>query len=744
MRKTIQLTEALFSKPGESAAKVCLPHTWNAQDGQDGGNDYWRGKGTYEIDLPAPTAGMRAFAQFEGANHTAEVFCNGQAVGTHKGGFSTFRFDLTPYLKESGNRMTVIVDNDSPNVYPQKADFTFFGGLYRPVAWIEVPEAHFDLLKDGSDGVFVTPKADGHTRVDVFTVGAEGAAVRLCLRAPDGSAVYETAVPEAAHTVLEADIASPLLWDGRKAPALYTAELQLEKDGAVSDAVSVSYGYRSFSADADKGFFLNGKSCPLHGVSRHQDRENMGWALGEAEHAQDMALIEEVGANAVRLAHYQHSRCFYDLCDRHGMIVWAEIPFISQFMPGDEPHENALSQLREMIAQNYNRPSVCFWGIANEITMTGESEELYKTLCELHALAKELDPSRLTTMAHLNTVPANHPHTGITDVQGFNVYKGWYIGSIADNAPYLDEMHAAMPTRPIALSEYGADSNVRLHSASPRNHDYTEEYQALYHEGMLKILSERPYLWGMFVWNMFEFAADARDEGGVKGRNCKGLVSYDRTICKDAFYIYQAYWSEKPMVHICSKRFARRAPNEHTVKVYTNASSVTLTVNGREFASLCPDDHVCIFENVPLSSGANVVRAVGGDVADEAEFIGVEAHEKEYDLPPEQGFAGNWFDEETGETLVFAYPEGFCSIRDTIGELTEHPEFDPIILEVQRRMGRISDAESEEAQLQKAKASIQAIKHLTFEQMTKFAGKAITPAALARLNAALNKIPKNS
>ena len=743
MRNRIPLTRALFSKPDQPQTAVRLPHTWNAQDGQDGGNDYWRGRGTYEIVLPDPTAGMCQYIEFEGANHVAEVFCNGEAVGTHKGGFSTFRFELTKLLKETGNRLTVIVDNDSPEIYPQKADFTFFGGLYRPVTWIEVPAQHFDLLKDGSQGVFVTANAPGHTRVDAFTANAESCALHLCLRTADGTAAAEASAPAQAHTAFELNIAQPHLWDGCADPYCYTAELRLEKDGEVCDAVSVSYGYRSFSVDADKGFFLNGKSYPLHGVSRHQDRQDMGWAITETEHRQDMELIEEIGANAVRLAHYQHSQYFYDLCDQHGMIVWAEIPFISQFIPGEQAHENALTQLCELIAQNYNHPSVCFWGISNEITMTGEPDGLYETLCELQTLAKKLDPSRLTTMAQLNTVPADHPHTGITDVQGFNVYKGWYIGAISDNGPYLDQMHAEMPTRPIALSEYGADADIRWHSASPRNHDYTEEYQALYHEGLLKTFSMRPYLWATFVWNMFDFAADARNEGGVKGRNCKGLVSYDRTARKDAFFIYQAYWSKTPMIHICGKRFANRAANERTIKVYTNCPEVTLRVNGDVFAVCRAEDHICIFENAPLGPGVNRIIASCGDITDEAELTGVEAHDKRYDMPPEDGLAGNWFDEKTGETLTMEFPDGYLSIRDTIGELLNYPEVGPVILELQRLMGRVSADESEETQLQKAKAGMQAIKHLTFQQMTKFAGPKVSPVALIRMNQKLNKIPKH-
>lgn len=743
MRTITILQNARFAKQGEEFTAVTLPHTWNAQDGQDGGADYWRGKGVYEIDLPAPTPGMQQYIEFAGANHVAEVVCNGNPVGVHKGGFSTFRFELTDFLQPSGNVLTVTVDNDSPAIYPQKADFTFFGGLYRPVSLVEVPAAHIALDKDGTQGVFVTPHTDDKTRLDVFTSDATGCEVHILLRSQEGGIVANTSLPAQPQTTAELVVEHPHLWNGCGDPYLYTAEISLEKDGEILDSVTATYGYRSFAVDAETGFALNGAAYPLHGVSRHQDRADMGWAITDAAHKQDAELICEMGANAVRLAHYQHAQTFYDLCDQKGLVVWAEIPFISQFMPEAVSCENAEQQLRELIAQSYNHPAICFWGISNEITMTGESDALYAELCRLNTLAKQLDPSRLTTMAHLNTVPANHPHTTITDVQGFNVYKGWYIGEIADNGPYLDEMHAAQPTRPLALSEYGADADIRWHSAKPRNHDYTEEYQALYHEGLLKAFSTRPYLWGTFVWNMFDFAADARSEGGVKGRNCKGLVTYDRAEKKDAFYIYQAYWTTAPMVHICGKRFADRAPGERTVKVYTNCAEVTLTVNGAVIGTQAAQDHVCVFENVPMHSGENVIEVTADTAKDSAVFNAVEQHNTAYDLPPEEGLAGNWFDEATGETMTMEFPDGYLSIHSTIDDLLTHPEADPIIAEMQTMMGRPLPAGMSEAEIvARAKAGMQAIKHLSIQQMIKLTGAKISPRDLILLNRALNKIAK--
>ena len=562
MRTITQLTEALFAKDGDAPVKVALPHTWNAKDGQDGEDDgsYWRGMGSYHLDLPAPIPGTRQYIEFQGANHVATVYCNGREIGTHRGGFSTFRYDLTEAMTEKENILTVEVTNAPSDVYPQMADFTFFGGLYRPVRLIQVPAAHFDLLKTGTTGLFITPHVAGLVRVDAFPVNAEGCTVRVDLCDASGAVVATGTAPAEAHTVLKLQVADPHLWNGRIDPYLYTAKATLLDGGDEMDEVTATFGFRSFHVDSNQGFFLNGKSYPLHGVARHQDRLDMGWAITPKEHAEDIALIQEVGANTIRLAHYQHDQVFYDLSDQTAMVIWAEIPFISRFNPSQAAHDNTISQMTELIAQNYNHPSICFWGISNEITIGGETEPLYQNLCELNALCKRLDPSRLTTMAELTMVPMDSEHVYITDVLSYNHYFGWYMGDVSENGPWLDEFHKKNPDRPVGISEYGAECILSWHSAKPENHDYTEEYQAYYHHEMLKTFAQRPYIWSTHVWNMFDFAADARDEGGCKGRNNKGLVTYDRKIKKDAFYVYKAYWTTEPMVHVSGRRFTDRAP----------------------------------------------------------------------------------------------------------------------------------------------------------------------------------------
>ena len=674
MRTTTVLKEALFAKSGEEFAAVKLPHTWNALDGQDGGSDYWRGAANYKIYLPDPTPGKRQYIQFEGANHIATVSCNGKVLGTHKGGFSTFRFELTDAMLPAGNELTVEVSNPVCDVYPQMADFTFYGGLYRNVTYIEVENAHFDLMKEGTSGVFVTPNPVGKTRVDLFPVSAERCTVSVTVYDAEGNAVITKAADAKDHTVITVDVKEPHLWDGIRDPYCYTAVASLLVDGIVLDEVTVIYGYRSFHVDVDTGFYLNGKSMPLRGVSRHQDRKDMGWAISEKEHEEDLAIIKELGANTLRLAHYQHAQYFYDLCDKEGFILWAEIPFISGFRPGKDAYDNTICQMRELVAQNYNHPAICFWGISNEITLGGDSEELLQNLRDLHALCKVMDPSRLTTMAQVSTVPMDSQHNYITDLVSYNHYFGWYCGTVADNGPWFDTFHAKHPDRAIGCSEYGADAVLDWHTTKPLNHDYTEEYEAFYHHEMLKCFAKRPYLWSTHMWNMFDFAADARNEGGSVGINNKGLVTYDRKTYKEAFYIYQAYWSEKPMVHVCGERFPDRGPEEHEVIVYSNCDTVTLYVNGEAVETLDVVDHAAVFRNVPLKDGENTVTAASGEVKGNTITLNaIPEPNPAYILPRDENDVpvGNWFDGLAVGTddEHMEFPEGYYSVKDTVKDI---------------------------------------------------------------------------
>ncbi len=747
MRAKQLLENAIFAMNKEAYTSVKLPHTWNALDGQDGGNDYFRGIGTYHIELPNPTKEKKQYIEFQGANHVATVYCNGCELGIHKGGFSTFRFELTKVMKPEGNTLTVVVTNGVSDIYPQNADFTFYGGLYRDVNFIEVNEAHFDLLKEGSEAVFVTPHVAGKTRIDLFPVNARGCEISVVLKDAEGRVAAEGKAAAKSHTVLKLDVIKPHLWNSIEDPYCYTCEASIIKEGKIEDTIAVTYGYRGFHVDPKNGFFLNGKSYPLHGVSRHQDKLDKGWAISKEDHELDAEMIKEIGANTVRLAHYQHDQYFYGLCDRMGFVVWAEIPFISQFNPSKEAYENTISQMTELVAQNYNHPSICFWGISNEITIGGETEKLYRNLSDLNTLCKGLDPSRLTTMAQVSMVPMDSEHNYITDVLSYNHYFGWYVGEVEDNGTWLDRFHTLNPDRALGVSEYGSENVLKWHSMEPENHDYTEEYASHYHHEMLKIFAARPYLWSTHVWNMFDFAADARDEGGVKGRNNKGLVTYDRKTKKDAFYIYKAYWTKEPMLHVCGERFVDRAPWERKVKVYSNCPRVTLVVNGEEVATQDTMDHEAVFKNVGLADGPNKVTAKFGDIkSNEITLNGVSEHNYAYDLP-EGNEAANWFDDpeavKARQTRKMSYPEGYYSIKDKISVLSLNCETAAILQETMDKMMNAGAMSMVNTSQGMGKEMQEFMGMMTLSNMLKMAGTVFGAEEKYELNERLNRVKKS-
>ena len=744
MRMKTLLTEALFAKQGEAFEKVNLPHTWNNLDGQDGGADYWRGIGTYQIALPDRTKGKKQYIELQGANHVATVYCNGRELGTHKGGFSTFRYDLTPAMRDSGNVLTVVVTNAPCDVYPQNADFTFYGGLYRDVNFIEVEEAHFDLLLDGTDAVFVTPHNVGKTRVDLFPIGAAGCDVVVTLKDAEGNVVGSAKEDAYAHTHVLIDVKNPHLWNGLEDPYLYTCEASIVEGENVLDTVTVHYGYRSFHVNPDNGFHLNGKSLPLHGVARHQDRLDKGWAISKADHEEDVALIKELGANTIRLAHYQHDQYFYHLCDKEGFILWAEIPFISQFIPTEDAYDNTISQMTELVAQNYNHPSICFWGISNEILIGEDREDLRQNLRDLHELAKSMDPSRLTTMAQVSMTPMDSEHNYITDVVSYNHYFGWYVGDVEDNGPWLDKFHAMHPDKCLGVSEYGAENILSWHTAEPDNHDYTEEYANHYHQEMLKTFAARPYLWATHQWNCFDFAADARNEGGVKGRNNKGLITYDRKVKKDAFYVYKAWWNPEPMVFVSGGRFVNRGPEaERNVIVYTNCDEVTLVVNGQDVATKKAEDHMIVFENVVVD-GENVITAYSGDVkANTINIKGVAEHDYSYDLP-EGNAAANWFDDPAAIAArnALKYPKGYYSIKDKVGVLMANPETAAVLGGFMAQAAAASSALMGEGMGEMSEGMKEFMNMMRLSDMLKMYGGSVSLEAKIAINEALNKVKK--
>ncbi len=682
LKAAIPLEQALTYAPRGEA--VSLPHTWNAIDGQDGGNDYHRGTGWYVRELTAEeTAGERLFLEVNGANHTAEVYLNGEKLIRHEGGYSTFRAELTEKLCEK-NILAISVNNeDNTTVYPQKADFTFYGGLYREVKLIAVPAEHFELLKDGTPGIKVTPVVDLENRRAVVTVETwhNGESAEITVNG-------ET---KTVGNKAEFEIENVHLWDGMDDPYLYTATAKLKS----GDEVSARFGCRVFAVDPEKGFFLNGRSYPLRGVSRHQDRKGMGSALSYADHAADMAIIREIGANTLRLAHYQHAQEFYDLCDENGIVVWAEIPYITMHMKAGR--QNTLDQMRELITQSCNHPCIAVWGLSNEITAASAvNEDLLENHRLLNELCHRMDPTRLTTMANVFMLETDSPILEIPDINSYNLYFGWYLGELTQTDEFFDEYHAKYPGRVIGFSEYGADANPAFHSAHPEKGDYTEEYQALYHEHMLNMIEARPYLWATHVWNLFDFAADGRDEGGKHGENQKGLVTFDRTLRKDAFYLYKAAWNKaEPFVHLCGKRYINRAEEETEIKVYSNCETVSLSVDDTLVGT---QTGKTVFRfRIPLV-GEHLIRAEGKGCGDVMCIRRVSEPDESYIFNKAAASVTNWFDADELDPSCF-------SINDTLAEIRSNPQAGAIIEAMMAKgaaaRGDVADAVKDNPALQR-------------------------------------------
>ncbi len=673
-----------FSKDREHWENVQLPHTWNAVDGMDGKGSYYRGECWYskEFTTPSHHGDDRIFLEIPALSLSGKVFVNGRECGSHEGGFSSFTVEITEALHaQGGNQLTITADNsEHSHIYPQIADFTFYGGLYRGVNLLILPPVHFDVCFHGAPGISVSCELPEEStcaliHLDSRIVGSDEN-YTVCYRILDreGREVAEVWRPSVSP---KADVLlpSPHLWQGVEDPYLYRVYAALVYRNETVDEVETPFGIRTISVDPEKGFFLNGRPMMLRGVSRHQDRLWKGNALTRAEHYEDAALIREIGANTVRLAHYQHSQDFYEACDEYGFIVWAEIPYISCQSDDPAAHENCRQQMLDLIYQNYNHPSICFWGISNEITIAGEKPGMVANHEDLNRLVKDTDPTRLTTMAHVSMLPMDSPLHGITDVESYNHYFGWYGGSYTYNEKWLDEFHSKYPRICLGLSEYGAEGIITYQPDKPKCRDYSESYQAEYHEHMAQILMERPWLWSTYVWNMFDFGCAARNEGGTAGRNNKGLMTMDRKIKKDAFYLYKAYWSREPFVHLCGRRYVCHEQTSTTVKVYSNQPQVTLYVNGEVFA-IRSGNHIFLFEDVPLDE-CTCITAQAGDCTDTMTLELVSEKPGIYTLPQEEDEhdgAVNWF-EQVGTVATdtpMEYSETHFSVYDKIKDILEN------------------------------------------------------------------------
>lgn len=717
-----------FCKDGREE-KVTLPHTWNAQDGQDGGNDYYRGTCVYRKRFRRPelTDGAELWFEFRGAAMTCEVILNGQNLVRHEGGYSTFRANATRALGDD-NVLEVRVDNGkNSRVYPQKADFTFYGGLYRDVYLLIVPRDHFSLDYYGSNGLKVTPyPADDLSSatvvVETWQTGNEP--VLVTIGDMSQAAVVKDGYAKAVFTV-----EAPHLWNGKKDPYLYSATATLEN----GDSVTTSFGIRKISFDPQKGFLLNNERLRLCGAARHQDWEGMGNALSKKEHEEDISMLLEMGANTVRLAHYQQDQYVYELCDRAGLIVWAEIPYITEHMP--EGRANTLSQLRELIIQCHHHPSIVCWGLSNEITASsGVTEDMVENHRELKALSHMLDPQRPTTMAHVFMLDASDPFVMLPDIRSYNLYYGWYVGYLEQNDAWFDAFHESHPDAVIGLSEYGADANPCYQSGRPEKGDWTEGYQALYHEHMLKMWSERPYIWAMHCWNGFDFGADGRNEGGKPGQNQKGLVTFDRKLRKDAFYIYKAYLSDEPFVHLCGRRYRDRAENETEIKVYSNQQSVTLLVDGKIF-SVQEGDKIFRFP-VPLT-GEHEIEAVSGDCRDRMTVRRVTDTNRDYIMSGKT--VTNWFDRDDEIER-----EGYFSIKDSMAAVKANTDAAQVLEELLEPVReRAAAAYGDVAKNVQMPPEIQEMMdQMSVEESLKQMGKLVSPELVHKLNHALNQINK--
>ena len=643
--------------------KVSLPHTWNAEDGFDGGNDYFRGSCLYKKTLEKsslPEADLY-YLEFRGANSSADVYVGGKKLAHHDGGYSTWRVNVTEDIKDS-TEIAVIVDN-APNetVYPQMADFTFYGGLYRNVNLVCVNKAHFDLDYYGAPGIRITPVIEGKdAKVEVEVYVKDLAAGQKIVYTIYDKEEKEIAKVESTETKVSLDIKNVHLWNGRKDPYLYCCEAEIVEGVTVVDNVCSRFGCRTFKIDPNNGFILNGEEYPLRGVSRHQDRWGVGNALLPEHHEEDIDLICEVGATTIRLAHYQHDQYFYDLCDERGLVIWAEIPYISKHMPGGR--ENTISQMKELVSQNYNHPSIVVWGLSNEIGIGGADEDLLENHRILNDLCHEMDKTRLTTIAAVSMCKMEDPYLRIPDVVSYNHYFGWYGGDTTMNGPWFDKFHAMHPNIPIGCSEYGCEA-LNWHTSEPKQGDYTEEYQSYYHEELIKQLFTRKFMWATHVWNMFDFGADARAEGGENGQNHKGLVTMDRKYKKDSFYAYKAWLTSPevdPFVHLCSKRYIDRVEDVTKVTVYSNLPEVELFVNGVSIGKKTAPDHFFYFD--VKNEGETTIVAKAGELTDEGKIRKVAERNMDYVLK-EVGAVLNWFD--------VVEKEGRFSINDKISDIMQ-------------------------------------------------------------------------
>lgn len=731
---------------------VTLPHTWNDSDGQGGAEAYYRGACWYQkvFTINAEDLSKRIYLEIGAAGNMGEVYINGQLAAESRCGYAMFRAALTPHLKQGDNLLAIKVDNSYNNeVYPLGADFTFYGGLYREVKLLVMDDIHFDVMDNSRDGVYLTQASSGEGvfRLDVRgrlvneAAASANGRVLVQLKDHEGAVVWEAsqelAVADAAEFELSGSICNPVLWDGIEQPYLYTAEIRAIVQEQIVDTRQIEIGFRTVELTADQGVILNGKPIKINGVCRHQDFGGIGNAITKAHMELDMELIREVGANSIRLAHYQHDDYFYSLCDRYGLLVWAEIPYISFPSTLDPDSRNAFEQLERLIKQAYNHSSIYCWGVQNEITIAVETENTYRIIQELVAEARRLDPSRFVAQANINGVADDSIINSFTDLVGYNLYYGWYYGEIKDLGERLDDFHRTRPDKPVLVSEYGVDTNPNYHSYTPQVQDYTEEYQLLFHHNALETFKARPYVLGGYVWNMFDFGSANRKEGGEVGKNLKGLVTIDRSLKKDAFYLCKAYWSKSPFVHLAGRRFVNRHEQLNDLVVITNLQHIRVYLNGALLTEIKDGQPLNVIKAVRLILGDNLISVEGIDeqgerYTDEIMLRHVLESDSSYIYVKEEKteHVVNWFERfDLSAPGQIEVKEGYYSIYDTIEQLYRNEAAKAVFL---KYFAHVTDNPFFEV--------TQGV--MSIEKMSQLVFYGIPPELLPVINRELNRIAK--
>lgn len=675
-----------FCKEGSEKQIVNIPHCYNSIDGQDG-SKMFRGQVTYErkIQISEAELGKNVYLELGAASLVSHVYVNDNLCHDSKCGYSLFRMNITKYLSAGENSLRIEVSNGVDNsIYPAMADFSFYGGIYRDVKIIVDEDIHFEEIHKGLDGIYLSSKVcgnEGKLNADIYIGRENDYKKKVMCQLVVTNEKNETVATESSqicedYLSLSAVIKNVHLWDGVADPFLYDVAVSLyDEGGKLCDSRSFQVGFRTIDYSSENGFLLNGHPYKLHGVAKHQDFGGLGNAITEKEMQQDLELILEMGANSVRCSHYQHCDRWYELCDRAGLLVWAEIPVISSVPQKPEADENAMQQLELLISQVRNHTSVYCYGVQNEVCMVSKNSYTFQLVDRLSKKAKELDATRLTAQANEYTTEDNCPILEFTDILGYNLYYGWYYGKIEDLQPRLDSIHETNSEKPIILTEYGVDTNIRFHSDEPKANDYSEEYQLMFSENAINAIEERPYMAGGYVWNMFDFGSAGRAEGGEKGKNQKGLVTIDRKVKKDAFYLYKAHWSKEKFIYIAGRRYVNRPGKTTDITVISNVDELTLSVNGEVVRKQNVMSAMTVFNDVLLKSGENKIE-VSSDLLKDCIVINqVNEPDESYVCPKasDAEVVVNWFeglDPETMEKVEikelssdgFSFEDSICDI----------------------------------------------------------------------------------